>query len=214
MMGDETNEGSGFAYNTSSPAQVSISLQQNCPRLREEDLTTINELYPLMPPLPKHAAYFPSASAAVGESIFICAGILMSDSLAQKEPTQSWNYRFNVASKENVAAGLGVPHTFDTSAILGVDYHGVPTSASTLSFNTYNAEIVPILMDYYISFIRTLSPNTLKNSAAPVWEPFLGGASGEQRLLLEINATRMEEVPSDQQQRCSFWESISDVTEQ
>lgn len=226
IVGDETNEGSYFAANATSAAEVSTFLKANCPALTETDLVTANELYPLMPPLPLHAAYFPSASAAYGETTFVCAGILMSESVASQTSGQkSWNYRFNVATTENLAAGLGVPHTFDSAAIFGPEYNGPIVDGSTLSYETYNAEIVPVLMDYYLSFVRTLDPNTLKDDSAPVWEPFFvssasaganstGSDVAEQRLLVETNGTRMEAVPSDQEQRCDFWIGLAGMTEQ
>jgi hypothetical protein len=35
---------------------------------------------------------------------------------------------------------------------------------------TYNAHIVPIIMNYWISFVRDLSPNSHKYQEAPHWE--------------------------------------------
>ncbi|GAB7356848.1 hypothetical protein MBLNU459_g7721t1 [Dothideomycetes sp. NU459] len=213
MVGDETNEGSAFAVNASTQGDISSFFTTNYPRLTAANTADINNLYPLMAPLPRHAAYFPSASAAYGESTFICPGLLMSQSLSSGQTQNVWNYRFNVTSVGTLAGGLGTPHTFDTAAILGVDFQGPPTSPTGVSFETYNAEIVPILMDYYISFIRTLSPNTLENEAAPVWLPFLETGT-QQRLLLEINHTRMEDVPQAQQDRCKFWRTLASVTGQ
>ena len=213
MVGDETDEGSYFVSNASTPANVSSFFTANYPHLTPSETAEINNLYPLMSPLPQHAAYFPSVSAAYGESTFVCPGLDMSASLSQDQEQQVWNYQFNVTSIQNTAAGVGVPHTFDTAAIFGPNYNGPPTTASVQSFETYNAAVVPILMDYYISFVRTLSPNILKNSAAPIWQPFLSGGC-EKRLLLNANSTAMIDVPLSQQQRCQFWSNLVAVTEQ
>ncbi|THZ87924.1 carboxylesterase family protein, partial [Aureobasidium pullulans] len=212
LVGDTTNEGSAFAANVSTPAEVSSFLAANCPRLPASALEEANRLYPLMSPLPRHAVYFPSASAATGESTFICPGLLMSESLSRGQLNKVWNYRFDVSTVEQTAAGLGVPHTFDTPAIFGPYYRGpaVAASLSVQPFTTYDAPIVPIEMNYYISFVRTLNPNTFKAKDAPIWEPF-EGKNGQQRLLFEINGTTMEAVPKAQQERCDFWYSLAEI---
>ncbi|CZR55601.1 uncharacterized protein PAC_05489 [Phialocephala subalpina] len=64
MIGDDTDEGTGFAANASSPQEVSTFLRNNYPGLTPSDLRQINKIYPLMPPLSKHAAYFPSTEKA------------------------------------------------------------------------------------------------------------------------------------------------------
>ena len=126
----------------------------------------------------------------------------MSESLSRGQHSKVWNYRFDVSTVEQTAAGLGVPHTFDTPAIFGPYYQGpaVAASLSVQPFTTYNAPIVPIEMNYYISFVRTLNPNTFRAKDAPIWEPF-EGKNGQQRLLFEINGTTMEAVPKAQQER-------------
>ncbi|KAG9543098.1 carboxylesterase family protein, partial [Aureobasidium melanogenum] len=212
MIGDTTNEGAGFAANASSPAEVSAFLAANCPRLPASALEEANELYPLMNPLPHHAAYFPSASAATGESTFICPGLLMADSLSFGQQNSVWNYRFDVSTIEETALGNGVLHAFDTPAIFGPYYQGstVEATIQVHPFSTYDASIVPIEMNYYISFVRSLNPNTFKVEQAPIWEPF-EGKHGKQRLLLELNDTRMEEVPKAQQDRCAFWYSLAAI---
>ncbi|KAG9736307.1 carboxylesterase family protein, partial [Aureobasidium melanogenum] len=212
VIGDTTNEGAGFAANASSPAEVSAFLAANCPRLPASALEEANELYPLMNPLPHHAAYFPSASAATGESTFICPGLLVAESLSFGQQNSIWNYRFDVSTIEETALGNGVLHAFDTPAIFGPYYQGsiVEATIQVHPFSTYDASIVPIEMNYYISFVRRLNPNTFKAKQAPIWEPF-EGKHGKQRLLLGINDTRMEEVPKAQQDRCAFWYSLAAI---
>jgi len=177
----------------------------NYPNLNSSLTDQINVLYPLMPPLPEHNAYFPSASAAYGESTFTCPGNIVSGALSKV-----WNYRYNVTSLSNIAAGLGTTHTFELPAILGPGNAGDSVSASG-----YNAQIVPVVMDYWISFVESLNPNTFRSGDSPVWEGF--GSGGEQngrRLLLETNGTVMETVPRDQVERCGFWRSLVGVLEQ
>ncbi|KUJ16870.1 triacylglycerol lipase-like protein [Mollisia scopiformis] len=208
MVGDDTNEGSGFAANASSPPDVATFFQNNYPLLTTNDTDAINTQYPLMPPLPKHAAYFPSASAAYGDSTFTCPGNLLASSFSTyNTPYQVWNYRYNVLQANNVAAGLGVPHTFESPAIFGVGNAGDNPNSS---YATYNADIVPVLMNYWISFARDLSPNRYKFAEAPHWESFGNG----RRILLQTNGTVMETVPEELVQKCEFWKGLAVTMEQ
>jgi acetylcholinesterase len=147
MIGDDTDEGTGFAANASSPQEVSTFLHKNYPSLSDFDLAKINEIYPLMSPLPKHAAHFPSAEKTYGEVTFICPGILISDSVAKYyNPSQVSNYRYNVLEADNVENGLDVPHVFETPAIFGLGLSGAQYGEDT-SYATYNAAVVPQAMD-------------------------------------------------------------------
>ena len=189
-------------------ADASFFHQSNYPNLTTNDIDTINAHYPLMTPVAKHNPYFPSLSEAYGESTFTCPGLQISTSFAQYfNPLQVWNYHFNVVDATNTDNGLGVPHTFEIPAIFGPD----STSSSQSSFSTYNAAIVPIVMNYWISFVRDLDPNPRRAPQAPYWEPFL---NVKQRLLLEINSTRIELVPQDQLNRCAFWKTLAITMEQ
>ncbi|KAF8855262.1 triacylglycerol lipase-like protein [Acephala macrosclerotiorum] len=210
IVGDDTNEGSGFAANAASPADVANFFQNNYPLLTTNDTDAINAQYPLMPPLPKHAAYFPSSSAAYGDSTFTCPGNLLASSLSKyNTPYQVWNYRYNVLQANNVAAGLGVPHTFESPAIFGVGNAGDDPNSS---YATYNAGIVPILMNCWISFIRDLSPNRYKYESAPHWESF--GDGDGRRILLQTNGTGMEVVPEELVLKCEFWKGLAITMEQ
>lgn len=133
-----------------------------------------------------------------------------------------FSYRYNVQAEENVINGLGVPHIFEAAAIFGPANIG---KGGSPSYDTYNAPIVPIVMDYWISFVRALDPNVYRNSGAPEWEMWDGGpgVNGNQseklvkswrRLVIETGFTRMEDVPTEQVERCDFWESMGKITEQ
>jgi acetylcholinesterase len=98
-----------------------------------------------------------------------------------------------------IAAGLGVPHTIDSEAIFGVGNVNDYTNAEAQpGYNTYNAEIIPVVMNHYISFIRHLDPNKYKYKGAPKWESFGDRKSGGKRLMFQTNATQ------DQEARCEF----------
>lgn len=206
LVGDDTNEGTDFAYNASTQGEVSAFLQANYPGLNATQLQEINGVYPLMAPFVLHAAYFPSASAAYGESTFTCPGNHMAAGMAAYlSPDQVWNYRWNVQDPEYTSQGLGVPHTTETTAIFGYPYSANETSYAP---GGLDAPMIPITMDYFISFVTTLNPNTQKNTAAPTWDSWGSGTTGN-RLKFELNATAMEAIPQDQQQRCEFWQSLA-----
>lgn len=89
---------------------------------------------------------------------------------------------------------------------------GNANDSPSSSYATYNAGIVPILMNYWISFVRDLSPNRYKYGAAPHWESF-GDGSGR-RILLQTIGTGMEVVPRELVEKCEFWKGLAVTMEQ
>ncbi|KAK5129982.1 hypothetical protein LTR08_002575 [Meristemomyces frigidus] len=221
LVGDDTDEGTGFAPNATNSTEFMTFIKSNFPKLSEADLQLINETYPEdgFGTFPNHAAYFAATETAYGENTFICPGIEMSNSLSTfNSPAEVWNYRYNVQDQQNIAAGLGVPHVSEKPAIWGVNNTG---PCDGCSYETYNAAIVPVMMSYWLSFVVSLNPNTHKDPSAPYWAPWVAGSEGYgngtdevQRIVIETNATRMETVPSAQLKRCEFWLSLANVTEQ
>lgn len=204
VVSDDTNEGTPFAYNATSESEVAQFIKNNYPELSKRQLKTILKAYPKMEPLMKHAAYFPSAAAAYGDSTFTCPGNFMAAAMAKVfSSDQVWNYRFNVRDPTEIANGMGVPHVFDLPAIFGVG----ETNEPTYSYANSNAQIIPITMDYFLSFIKTLNPNVFRNKNAPEWQPW--GSSTGQRLKLQTNSTQMESVPQLQIDRCSMWKGLA-----
>ncbi|KAJ0418642.1 carboxylesterase family protein [Aspergillus carlsbadensis] len=208
MVGGTTDEGSIFVPDAASPAEVSNYFQALYPDLNGDQLKLINTYYPKRAPVPLHAPYFPSASAAAGDALLICPGIHQSSSMARylrsgKSKPKVWNYRYNVQDPTNNAIGLGVMHGIDSEAIFGVEYGG----DTTASIRTINAGIVPIMMSYYISFVKTLDPNSLRDLSAPVWKPWDGCG----RLRVETNNTMMEELVEADQERCAMWKTLAPV---
>jgi acetylcholinesterase len=70
------------------------------------------------------------------------------------------------------------------------------------------------VMDYWLSFVRSLDPNTYKEAGAPTWET-VGSAESQSRLVFEgAGKAGMEKVPEVQKGRCAFWEGLAVTMEQ
>jgi acetylcholinesterase len=207
IIQDDTDEGTGFVPNASSPDDITEFFLDNFPSLSPDDTKAIQEHYPLISPLPQHEPYFPSAAGAYGDATFTSPGINISSSIASHlSPDSVWSYRYNVQDQRLIDLGLGVPHTFETPAIFGVDNTGEDADSS---YRTYNKDIVPVVMNYWISFVRSLDPNIYKHKEAPTWESW--GSAGGQRLVLETNRSRMEDLPAEEVERAKFWRDLGDV---
>ncbi|KUL89789.1 hypothetical protein ZTR_00456 [Talaromyces verruculosus] len=208
LLGHTTNEGSWFANNASSAAEVSAFLRSNYPHLTNLELETINQFYPKMDPLPEHNAYFPSSSAAYGDATFICPSSMMARSVAQFwDPERVWGYWFNVIDAGNTAAGVGVFHTFEVQAVFGPGQTGWTVG----SLYNVNAPIVPITMGYWVSFVRNLNPNSYKADGAPIWQPW-GNGKGRQ-IRLQTNNTAMVDITDSQVEKCWLWQSLAPIME-
>lgn len=213
MVGDSTDEGTSFVSpKVNSSATFAQYLKANYPGLTSADISMILQAYPSPgKQFLSQNAWFGPAEAAYGEATMICPGIQISTSFAKYfSSARSWNYRYNV--KDGTSAYAGVYHVAEKPAIFGTGYvegGGGPDN----SYNTYNANIVPVVMHYWISFILSLNPNTHRHPTAPIWRPWGPGQNGE-RLRFETNATQMENVPSDQSVRCAMWRLLANSTKQ
>ncbi|KAK7970488.1 Carboxylic ester hydrolase [Apiospora saccharicola] len=220
IFGNDNDEGTVFAPNTGSPEEIQAFLQNNYRFLEDEEAKNITDLYPLMEALPNHNAWFSSAQMAYGETTFICPSVHVLSAYTQhhnltsgnndtaKTPAPGvWGYRYNVADTVNAALGIGVPHLFESFAIFGPD--NVPGAPE--SYYTYNAPMVPLVMDYWLSFVRTLDPNPLRSPGALAWDQW---GAGKRRLLLETGKTVMETTPQAQRARCDAWKELAPVMRQ
>lgn len=225
LFGNDNDEGSYFASNAATPEDMANFFQNNYPLLTADDAAAIQRAYPLMPAVAQHAAWFPSASMAYGEATFICPAISLFSAYTQAAssrgdtatPASLWLYRYNVVDNDNAAAGVGVPHLWESYAVFG------PTNLASNdvpdSYLTYNAPIVPVVMSYFLSFVQTRDPNPLRAPGSPIWEswtaPLLAAPGGNgSRIVLETNNTRMEPVEAAQATRCQFWAGLAPRTQQ
>ncbi|KAF7546356.1 hypothetical protein G7046_g9325 [Stylonectria norvegica] len=214
LFGACTNEGSGFASNATSPEDLIAFFQQNYPNLTPAQTDYILQAYPLEAPLNQHAAWFPSTSRAYGEATFICPTNNLLHAFATSPntpspPPSTWSYRYNVQDFSNDERGHGVPHVFESAAVMGPDM--LPPDAVPPSYLTYNAKMVPLMMNYWISFARALDPNVYRLAGAPQWDTW---GVEQRRMLFELRESVMETVDGAERERCTFWQDNVDVMEQ
>lgn len=220
IFGDDTNGGTVFApRGTSSWAESSGFLHAQLPFLSPEHLQRIGELYPNQgPQFPNSGPWWRQASNAYGDIRYMCPNLFISAMFARHGGGRvgMWNYRFNVQDQDLVAAGLGVPHTMEISAIWGPENVRGPTPASFWP-DRPNAWIVPWIQGYWTSFIRTLDPNRYRFDGAPEWTVFVNetaksdaaSATRQRRLLFDSRqSSGMETVDKEQASRCEYFKSI------
>ncbi|TVY51882.1 putative secreted lipase [Lachnellula cervina] len=207
LLGNTANEGTIFGLEANSSAQVRSLLRTNYPELTNGSLSRIEQLYPYDAASQNvhHTPYFASASAAYGEGFFTCPSLdiarLVSGS-ASSAPV--WDYRYNVRDPANVAAGLGVPHTWEIDAVWGPGF-----AVNAYGSNSYagaDASIVPVVQGYWQSFVRGLNPNAWRAVGSPEWRRF----GGDDWLVIQTNGTRMERRDESEMARCRFWDGITD----
>jgi len=207
IIGNEPNEGTLFAPNINNATAFQQFFNENYPRLNYTQLQAIATQYPPTDPVPQHASYFGPAARAYGESTLICPGLW----IARATSSSIWSYSFNISVAVDWANGLGAYHTIDTGAIFGPNYSGPSTDAAIKGYETVNSGVVDVVMGYYLSFVKTLDPNTEKSAAAPTWEGF-GGAAGR-RLEFQTDGTAMADVPEALLGNCQFWEGLRGTME-
>ncbi|RYC53899.1 hypothetical protein CHU98_g12310 [Xylaria longipes] len=204
IMGSTTDD-------ASTRSDMTTFLQSNYPLLSASNVSAILERYPQMESLPNHNTWFPSTAKAYGEATFTCPVSHILNSYTRYTNTSlAWGYRYDVRDAENEAAGLGVPHIFDSWAIFGPDSLA-GEGQGPRGYYTYNAGVVSVVMDYWISFVRTLDPSTLRFPGTPTWR---GWGRGGRRLLVRTGNVSVERVPDDQDARCSFWKDLAPVMRQ
>ncbi|KAK3936069.1 lipase 1 [Diplogelasinospora grovesii] len=237
LFGTTTDEGSVFASNAATQTDFAAFMANNYPKLTSNQTDAILQHYPKLPPLPWHEEWFPSASQAYGEATFICPTVNVLNTLQHSSDSSLkynnagsggsgsgsagpgpgiWSYRYNVYDSENTAEGLGVQHLFEAAAVFGPDN----INGARRSYWTYNAPIVPVVMSYWISFVRTLDPNIYRSPGSPNWEKW---GADMNRLVMETGNTHMETVgkgvegpggEGGELERCRFWEGLGGVMEQ
>jgi cholinesterase len=206
IFGDDTNGGSGFAPKSSNSLRdLNNFLAAQFPALTREQLGEIDTLYQnTSVQFPNTGHFWRQAGTAYGEMRYMCPNMFLASAMARYKGATGWNYRYNVEDPMLVERGYGVPHIAEMNAIWGPNIiHGL----GWMSYLDLNKQIIPVIRGYWLSFIKTYNPNTLRYPGSPEWEEW--SPSLQRRLVFETNNTRMEVVDPDQQERCSYLSSIA-----
>lgn len=206
IFGDATNEGTIFApRDISTPEESNDWIQAQFPLLNATQKEYLTKTYlPTTEEWPRTTKSWRSTADAYGELRYICPGIFLSNVYANHSVKGNWNYRYAVLDPSDEKRGLGTPHVVELNAIWGAPA-GAPAS-----YKTSNANMIPVLQSYWISFIRSFDPNRYRLAGTPEWEEwgsksFGEGDAGRRRILFqngEGKKTEMESVDREQWERC------------
>jgi carboxylesterase type B len=208
IVGDDTNEGTTFTPRSTSTIGASDAfLKSQFPYLTLEQLGRINALYPnpQNASCPSTGCYWRQVSDAYGDMRYTCPGLFISSAMSKFGMPKSYNYRYNVEDPDQVAQGLGVPHTVEINAIWGPE--NVPGAPASYFPNATNAAVVPVIQAYWTSFIRSFDPNKYRYPGSAYWEVW--SPQIQDRLLFETGGkTTMEFVDQNTRTKCGYFSSI------
>ncbi|KAK7027997.1 hypothetical protein VNI00_015083 [Paramarasmius palmivorus] len=193
LFGSNTNEGANWsnslpsaAANTSMPNATETTVY-NFIRGQYAPFTNSSfaqglELYP-------NATYNASMSMQgqqmYGEARYICSASLIGSGVASVG-NRAWVYRYNNPN-------MGSNHGSEIQAMWGT-----PSAKATAQ----DKELFSRMREYWTSFVTGGDPV----SSNVTWEEFGEG----RRLLLDPSGIQMEDIPSEQAERCAFWHGISE----
>jgi carboxylesterase type B len=206
IFGDDTNGGTPFVPSATNTTKAFNSfLAAQFPALTSTQLHELDRLYAnTSVQFPNRGRYWRQTGTAYGEMRYMCPSLFLSSAMARYQGAKGWNYRYNVQIPRFMEAGFGVPHLAELNAIWGPD---ILRGNGWKSYMHLNKAIVPVIQAYWLSFIRTYDPNTLRHPGSPEWEEW--DPSAQRRLVLQTNRTHMEVVDRDQQERCVYLDSIA-----
>ena len=221
IWGDDTNGGTQFApEDTSTQAEANQFLIDAYPTLTPAQLGEINDMYPNpnISTCPNEGCFWRQTSNMYQEVRYMCPALYTTSVMAAAAndgSTRSYHYLWNVEDPDQIAAGLGVPHTIDLEALIGYDYaEDVPESYQE---GEINERATPNIRGYWTSFMRTLNPNSHRAPDTAEWVPWAGpagelrrrggGHCGSQKRLVfgTGGATNMTAIDGGLKMRCDYW---------
>lgn len=206
IFGDDSNGGTKFTpKNTSTLAQSNMYMLDQYPFMTLEQLDEANGLYPnANTSCPDTGCYWRQVSDVYGEARYMCPARAFTAALAGAGITNSFAYRWNVQDPQQMAEGLGVPHTVELSALWGPDYS--PQPPQSYRKGGKNERASPVMQRYWTNFIRTYDPNKGKAGSGQetAWEAWTGEA--QSRMVFQTGGeTEMEPFGDALNKRCDFW---------
>ncbi|KAL8914378.1 MAG: hypothetical protein Q9171_001008 [Xanthocarpia ochracea] len=210
IYGDVTDEGKIFVPRSLDTAEMSNNwLQGQFPAINATQKTWFQEHYPSGTDHPAYVTkmgnYWSSTADAYGELRYVCPGIFLNNAYTRHGVKSNWNYRYGVLDPGNMKDGLGTPHVAELNAL----WDAPPGSPA--SYKTTNKNMIPVLQQYWISFIMDFDPNTRRLQGTPRWEKWSAAGfedkdtRGRRRIAFQNQKdtdTEMEEVGRKQWERC------------
>lgn len=145
-----------------------------------------------------------------------CVAAFFSDMFSSVGQTANYAYRYNILDETPggyADKGLFSPHTSELYAVWGnnnTDGQDPACLALPAADPLSCAAGAAVAQQYWISFVRTLSPNTLRAAGAPEWAPW--SVAAPNRVALSNGGAAMEQMGAaageaalaglDQRQRC------------
>ncbi|KAL4957586.1 Alpha/Beta hydrolase protein [Aspergillus filifer] len=200
ILSYDTSEGSLSAPNASTKKEVASFVQGWSPQLNGPQIQHLVNPYPPEEVIPGRARYFPAASEIFADGVFLCPTNWITRSanfISQCGLTVimfliilRWLLPFLAPAKQRVSGQAPWGG--------GFLYH----------YTTYNATIVEGIQNYFISFVRSLDPSSLRSPSSPRWKRSNLGEKG--RLKIQTNQTEMDKIPSDLLEKCETWYSYEE----
>ncbi|KAG4438236.1 hypothetical protein IFR05_006264 [Cadophora sp. M221] len=113
-------------------------------------------------------------AAIMTELKLTCVAAFFSDMYASANVAANYHYRYNVLDPTLADQGIFTPHTSELYAIWGPNNTdgGDPKCFKTSADTGGCMESISVVQSYWISFVRSLEPNTFRAAGVPVWEPW------------------------------------------
>lgn len=211
-------------------AELSASVQSAVGKsLTDAELTTVLNLYPETLTnasffgrnmSPRNAslrqgtgAQWQRDAAVKTELKLHCVGAFFSDMFASAGQTANYAYRYDILDETpdgNADKGLFSPHTSELYSVWGANNtDGGDPGCLTLPVTDplSCAAGASMVQQYWISFVRTLNPNTLRAAGAPEWTAW--SVAAPNRIVLDNANATMEQMGAEapiagmnQRQRC------------
>lgn len=126
-----------------------------------------------------------------------CVAAFFSDMNSMRGNTANYHYRYNVLDTTPgglADTGIFTPHTSELYAIWGTNNTdgNDPKCFKLATADGGCAEAISIVSSYWISFVRTLDPNTFRAAGAPHWQPW--SIASPQRILFGNGEASMESM--------------------
>lgn len=136
-------------------------------------------------------------AAMLTEIKFSCIAHFLADMVVSMGVKSVYQYRHNVVDNIlNGRADTGVfsDHTSELYQIWGANNtdEGDPKCLTVPAAQGGCAESIPIVMSYWISFVKTLDPNSAKLAGTPDWKPWT--VNGKEQIVFDNSAATMEAV--------------------